>query len=348
MKKIFVLFISIFLSACNSRLQATEMKLKKTEGTASVKNESSQDQPVRENMNLYNGYQVDTKQESYAWIDLDAVKLLKMDQNSEIHLENEDKHLKVQLDEGELFFCVSEKLNEDESLEFVVPNQTNMSMSVRGTTGIIKNLSDNVTHISLIEGEMEIHAKDQIVTLHTGETMQAVVNEKGELHIEVRELAYGGDVSDYVIDEINRNDTIKNKIAENNGNTEYLNQEEKKEVLMRLHGTWEWYNGDTNIVGIYRDESVAMNYYKIDMQNLTISTDDTADFNGEADFSDERGVPHPIPLLRLPDESTFYVMDENRIVLNRSFEYTLSDNDMVLSIHNLHDGRTSEYRRISE
>lgn len=69
-------------------------------------------------MNLYDGYQIGTETESYAWINLDAVKLLEMDEDSQIHLEKEDRHLKIQLDHGDLFFCVTEKLEKDESLEF--------------------------------------------------------------------------------------------------------------------------------------------------------------------------------------------------------------------------------------
>ena len=61
---------------------AKTMKLTRTEGTAHVSDENRQDKPIYENMNLYSGYAVGTEQASFAWIDLDALKILEMDQES--------------------------------------------------------------------------------------------------------------------------------------------------------------------------------------------------------------------------------------------------------------------------
>ena len=41
-------------------------------------------------MGLYSGYRVDTREDSYAWIDLDSVKLTKMDEGTEVEILKKD------------------------------------------------------------------------------------------------------------------------------------------------------------------------------------------------------------------------------------------------------------------
>ena len=79
---VFTLLLS--LAACGSSTTAAIMHLRRTEGTVSVSDGDGKDVPVRDNLGLYSGYGVGTSTESYAWIDLDDVKLAKLDQNSEI------------------------------------------------------------------------------------------------------------------------------------------------------------------------------------------------------------------------------------------------------------------------
>lgn len=54
------------------------MKLARTEGEAVVRNEKARELEPFVDMNLYSGYQMETNPESYAWINLDDVKLIKM------------------------------------------------------------------------------------------------------------------------------------------------------------------------------------------------------------------------------------------------------------------------------
>ena len=63
------------------------MKLARTEGEAVVRNEKARELEPFVDMNLYSGYQMETNPESYAWINLDDVKLIKMDQNSDIEIQ---------------------------------------------------------------------------------------------------------------------------------------------------------------------------------------------------------------------------------------------------------------------
>lgn len=84
----------------------------------------------KENLGLYSGYGVDTQAESYAWIDLDEVKLTKLDQDSEIEIIKEDKRLKIQVLSGSLFFNVAKPLEEDEAMSI---RSSTMVIGIRGT-----------------------------------------------------------------------------------------------------------------------------------------------------------------------------------------------------------------------
>ena len=74
------------LASCGSKTEAATMHLRKTEGTVGVSDSEGKDLEPRENLGLYSGYGVDTRAESYAWVNLDSVKLTKLDQNSKIEM----------------------------------------------------------------------------------------------------------------------------------------------------------------------------------------------------------------------------------------------------------------------
>lgn len=63
----------IFLS---DRLEAIAMHLLRTVGTVAVADGEGKEIAPRENLALYGGYGVETRPVSYAWIDLDKVKLI--------------------------------------------------------------------------------------------------------------------------------------------------------------------------------------------------------------------------------------------------------------------------------
>ena len=112
--------------------EATTMSLRKTMGSVRIQDGSEKEVPLLENMGLYSGYCLETRSVSYAWIDLDRVKLAKMDENSEIEIQKEGKSLELLLHAGSLFFHVAEPLDEDESMNI---RTSTMSVGIRGTCG---------------------------------------------------------------------------------------------------------------------------------------------------------------------------------------------------------------------
>lgn len=128
------------------------MKLARTEGEAVVRNEKARELEPFVDMNLYSGYQMETNPESYAWINLDDVKLIKMDQNSDIEIQKEGNSLEVFLNSGNLYFDISEPLADDETMDI---RTSTMAVGIRGTCGWIEVPDSEHMRIYLLEGKVE-------------------------------------------------------------------------------------------------------------------------------------------------------------------------------------------------
>ena len=169
----FLLALALLLTSCGggSGTSAATMHLRRAVGTVGVADGEGKTIEPREDLGLYSGYGVDTRAESYAWIDLDKVKLAKLDQDSEIEIIKEDKHLEIQVLSGSLFFNVTKPLEEDEAMTI---RTSTMAIGIRGTCGWVR---ENAA--ALLEGEVEVTAGDQSATITAGE--MARVSGDGEL-----------------------------------------------------------------------------------------------------------------------------------------------------------------------
>ena len=196
--------------------EAKNMLLNKKEGTLGIIEGGSAlaEENIYEGMKLISGDQLNTEEESYAWIDLDDTKELKMDQNSETKLSKEGKNLAITLTKGNLFFHVAEHLSEDESLEI---DTTTMNMAIRGTTGIVEQVSDYETAILLLEGSLEIDASYEPLFLQAGQLAHLVANENGYVSYYVRNI-YQEDIPKFAAEQIGGRGDIQDKIKANGGN----------------------------------------------------------------------------------------------------------------------------------
>ena len=234
---VFTILIMMTLCSCSSSpssAQASDMKLKKYEGEIEVLNVNQKVEAVA-GMNLYDGYGLTTSDTSYSWIDLDQTKLLKMDEKTKTSISKNDKKLKISVESGSLFFCVSETLKEEESLEF---ETRNASLSIRGTTGIVEAKNENYSAFLLIEGEAQIEADGKQEKITTGQKAIIRTDGEGKTQIQIDDIVFGGDVKDYVISEIENDTLVKQQILEGGGRSDYLDEEGKLALLERFTGTW--------------------------------------------------------------------------------------------------------------
>ncbi len=192
-----VILTAIFFAGCGGEKKtASTMHLVQTEGTVGVQDEKKKTVSLVDNLGLYSGYQVGTEAVSYAWIDLDQAKLVKMDQNSEIEIQKDEKEreLEVLVQSGSLFFHVTEPLSEDESMDI---RTSTMIAGIRGTCGWMERGAD-ASRLGLLEGTVECRTPDgDSVIVEAG---QMAVLPDGESTIQVVPLSRE-DIPDFVLAE---------------------------------------------------------------------------------------------------------------------------------------------------
>ena len=138
---------------------AASMRLMKTEGTVSVSNSSGRTVTQTERMSLRSGYQLETAEKSYAWINLDDVKLAEMDAVTEIGIRKKGKKLDILVESGSLLFKVDEPLEGDENLNI---RTSTMAIGVRGTCGWVKVIDQWTSRIYILEGSVEASVSDPV------------------------------------------------------------------------------------------------------------------------------------------------------------------------------------------
>ena len=314
---VFTILIMMTLCSCSSSpssAQASDMKLKKYEGEIEVLNVNQKVKAVA-GMNLYDGYGLTTSDTSYSWIDLDQTKLLKMDEKTKTSISKNDKKLKIRVESGSLFFCVSETLKEEESLEF---ETRNASLSIRGTTGIVEANNKNYSAFLLIEGEAQIEADGKQEKITTGQKAIIRTDDEGKTQIQIEEIAIGGDVKDYVISEIENDTLVKQQILEGGGMTDYMDEEGKLELLERFTGMWR---GHGFMPGM---DAYPEAVFEISVRDRSF----TKEFWIRS--TEQEGVEPPIPDVPSPPLEAIKVIDENTIDLGfNNFRLVLLDDNTI-------------------
>ena len=209
-----MLVLALLFTGCGggtgSTAGAASMKLKRTEGTVGVVDAEGTALEPEENLGLYSGYRVDTETESYAWIDLDSVKLAKLDQDSGIIIHKEDKSLTVEVLSGSFFFNVTEPLAEDETMEI---RTSSMLVGIRGTCGWVELSEDKQQmKLYLLEGQVECAAAENTAAVAAGE--MAVLTAGGEIAVAP---FIAGEIPAFVRAEVEPDETLNGAIREASG-----------------------------------------------------------------------------------------------------------------------------------
>ncbi|MCR4854882.1 MAG: FecR domain-containing protein, partial [Erysipelotrichaceae bacterium] len=326
---IFLIIILISLCACSSssKDEAKDMTLNRFEGEIQV-TESAKNISHFAGMNLYSGYALFTETESYSWIMLDGSTLLKMDEKTRTSIETKASHLKIRVEEGNLFFCVPQPLKDHETLEF---ETTNMTLAIRGTTGLVRAISERLTAVVLLEGEAEITTKEETQTIRTGQRADISSDPEGKVSIALTPIAMGGDVGDFAQSEIDADASIRKKIEDDHGQTDFLSEEDMIAVLSGFTGRW---TGPPFAVRNWNYEypvlDLLMNERGFGFQYSQEYLDHLKAYN-DAAAAEEREM---IPMSPTPPVSK---LDEIRILNDHSLQLlfgtmTLSDDASVLEI----------------
>ena len=201
-----LLAVCMALSGCGGGLKAATMRLRKTAGEVWVSDEKATDVPLAEDLGLYSGYRVDTWNESYAWIDLDEVKLTKMDADSQVEIEKEGKDLKILVKSGSIFFNVTEPLAEDETMTI---RTADLLVGIRGTCGWV---DAEKKQAALLEGKIRCAADGERANVSAGE--KVLLGEDGQLTVTPLTVR---DVPEFVRAEFEEDEDFRQEILDDIG-----------------------------------------------------------------------------------------------------------------------------------
>lgn len=162
--------LALLLTACGGRDTAASMRLVKTDGTVRVDNAEGKSVKVTENLGLYSGYELTTRAESYGWINLDDTKLVKMDEESDVEIRKAKRQLELYVRSGNLFFNVTEPLEEDETFDI---RTSTMAVGIRGTCGWVEVEDSSLMCVYLLRGKVECTVYDKAGNLLASETLTA-------------------------------------------------------------------------------------------------------------------------------------------------------------------------------
>ncbi len=116
--------------ALGENYSADTMRLLRYNGNVEILDVMGSPRFVMENVRFASGEVMRTGEGSTASVSLDDTKIVSLDQNSSVKFEKIDNHIELTLTEGTLFLDVSEKLDENESLDITT---STMTVGIRGT-----------------------------------------------------------------------------------------------------------------------------------------------------------------------------------------------------------------------
>ncbi len=146
--------IAVFFIYEYNSIIAVSMRITRMVGTVNLY-EDGQEKSMREKMRLKAGHSLKTADESLIMITLDETKLFTMEQSSRAKIVPARKKLKFELEEGSLFFNVTEKIPEDE--EFNI-STTTMVCGIRGTSGYEGEDAGNHETLMVTDGLVHVVA----------------------------------------------------------------------------------------------------------------------------------------------------------------------------------------------
>ena len=199
----------LLCAGCSSLYTAERISLMKTEGDVGVVNSRGRELTPVPEMKLYNGYAMSTEKESFAWLNLDSVKLAKLDEDSKISISKRRKAMEVTVDAGSLYFNIKEPLDEDETLDI---RTSNMAVGIRGTCGWVEVLDAQHSVLYLLEGTVGCTAGDKTETVTAGE--KAEVTAGGEIEVSPFTAA---EIPAFVATELKDDADLQEKIRDASG-----------------------------------------------------------------------------------------------------------------------------------
>ena len=234
------------------------MRLERHEGDVSLTDKKGKDRPLKEDLRFQDGDELGTGEESLAGISLDDTKAALLDANSTAEFFQGEKGdwIEIDLTEGNLFFNVKEKLEEDEEFEI---HTSNMVLGIRGTSGYVTENDAGDESIIVTDGTVHLtgtnpdtgEEKEIDVSPGNKATAHLYDSETNSIAIELEEI-HEWDLPPLVLKALDEDEELKQRVLDATG----------------------W---DENGLGLLNDTTWRGEYYRIMLD--TSKSDPEARFN---------------------------------------------------------------------
>ncbi|MBQ2503722.1 MAG: FecR domain-containing protein, partial [Lachnospiraceae bacterium] len=168
-----VTVIIAVIIANSHKLTAIVMRLIRQEGEVTLLDASGQDAVIMDNMKLYSGNALETGADGLVDLSLDDTKYLTIENKSNVVFEKSGKALELKLNSGRLFFNVTEKLADDETMDI---STSTMVVGIRGTSGWV-----DAENSDLYIGDGTLHVTG--INPKTGEIIEADFTAGQKVHV---------------------------------------------------------------------------------------------------------------------------------------------------------------------
>ena len=234
-----LLFAVVFLcTSCRNLRVAATIALTKVEGELELIDRRGKDVLPKENLHLFDGSIMATHKQSYAWMNLDSKRLVKLDQESQMEIRKNRKKLEIVMQYGSLFFNIEKPLEKDESLDI---RTSSMMVGIRGTCGWVTVEDETLLHVYLLKGKVECSVFDKegnvlaFEILTAGQAARLVLD--GDIaSITVTKEFDIQDIPDFVMEEIEGNEELMKTIQKQEANDTDSSRSESDEMPTNANG----------------------------------------------------------------------------------------------------------------
>ena len=234
-----LLFAVVFLcTSCRNLRVAAMIALTKVEGELELIDRRGKDVLPKENLHLFDGSIMATHEQSYAWMNLDSKRLVKLDQESQMEIRKNRKKLEIVMQYGSLFFNIEKPLEKDESLDI---RTSSMMVGIRGTCGWVTVEDETLLHVYLLKGKVECSVFDKEGNVLASEILTAGQAARLALDGDIASITVTKefdiqDIPDFVMEEIEGNEELMKTIQKQGANDTDSSRGESDEMPTNTNG----------------------------------------------------------------------------------------------------------------
>jgi len=192
------------------KAEGKTIRLESYSGSVVVLTGAGKELNLMNKMRIFDGYTIITSADSSAYLSIDNMKSIRLDQNTKVSIVKKDKVNEIQVVSGSIFFSVKEKLKDDESLDVVTPT---MAIGIRGTTGTVL-VKKEESRAQIYSGKVVArNNRGKERDINPGHEVRESEHKEKELEVVKLDIA-GQDIPSFSLNEINKDVEIKKQIVE--------------------------------------------------------------------------------------------------------------------------------------